>query len=294
MKKLLLSGTALLLQAAASAQLQNTDFETWEIPVNEAIGGNRPVGWVRTNGIPMSETYFFYHNPVTEAQNGDYALRISIWYTYDIDMAKQTASINSRPAALNGFYTYTDNLVFSNFTGEIVDDEARATVKLTKVNPVSGEAEVIGTGTTVLPPSGTYAAFTCPIVYTSTETPDTIEVLFDCSLMDKTSGGSSFTSPTGVGVSSILTIDNVSLTAATLSSEEFELQNLRIFPNPARDTVEIPGFKGAAKIFDITGKLVANHESLINKIDVAALQTGVYVLSLKNNFGTHNIRLIKQ
>ena len=90
MKKLLLIGTALLLQAAASAQLQNTDFETWEIPVNEAIGGNRPVGWVRTNGIPMSETYFFYHNPVTEAQNGDYALRISIWYTYDIDMAKQT------------------------------------------------------------------------------------------------------------------------------------------------------------------------------------------------------------
>lgn len=59
MKKHLLFGTALLLQLTVSAQLQNTDFETWEMPINQFGSNNRPTGWQRTNGVAGSENYFF-------------------------------------------------------------------------------------------------------------------------------------------------------------------------------------------------------------------------------------------
>ncbi len=291
MKKLLLLGTALLLHEVALAQLQNTDFETWVMPINGEINANRPVSWLRTNGISLNQNQF-YHPPVTEAQNGNYALRMSIWYTYDEDMAIQTAPINYRPAALTGFYTYTDNLVFSHFTNNIVDDEARVSVKLTKANNATGEVEVVGTGTIILPPSGVYTQFTCPILYTSGAIPDAIEVVFDSSLMDRFTDGA-YTSPALTGVSSILTVDNIALTT-TLADADLTKTKLSIYPNPVSDILYLSEFEGIATIFDMTGKRITAHEGTIKKIDVSTLQTGIYIVSINDNTGVQTLKLIKK
>lgn len=282
------------MQSTVFAQLQNTDFETWELPVSQSVGGNRPVGWQRTNGVEGSENLFFYHAPVTEAQNGDYALRISLWYTYDLDMARQIAPINYRPAALTGFYTYTDNIVYSHFADENVEDQARAIVRLTKLNLSTGLAEEVGTGTTLLAATTTFAEFTCPITYTSDAVPDTIEVVFDCSLMDKTTGGAGFTSPLISGVSSILTIDNLALTNETLSVAQMGKHKAAIYPNPATHEVYITGFEGSASIYDATGKKVRHDQNIVGQIDIAELQSGVYLLRLQDHSGWQTARIIKQ
>ncbi len=293
MKKLLLIGVALGIQGAAFGQLVNTDFENWINPVNGNVGSNRPVGWLRTNGIPGSESQNFYHAPATNAQNGNYALRLSVWYTYDMDMAKQTAPINSRPAALTGFFTYTNNQIDSPLDNAVIDDVASATVTLTKINQQTGLAEVIGMGQISFPASFSYSPFSVPINYTSTETPDTIEVLFDCSLMEKSNGGSGHTAPhgDGGGVCSILTIDNIALSAESLGQDQINEVKLKVYPNPATSIIAIDNYVGDAKIFDLTGKLVTEYKSVVDQIDVSNISTGIYILSLKNS--TYNTKLIK-
>ena len=292
MKKSVLLGTALLLQAVGFAQLQNTNFEIWENPVNDSPGGNRPVGWIRTNGIPSSENFNFYHDPATPAQFGDYALRLSIWYTYDEDMARQIAPIDYRPAALLGFYTYTDNQILDNMSENIIDDVAKATVRLTKADPATGEPILIGLGVVPLAPTQSYAPFVCAIDYLSGEIPDTIEVIFDASVMDKVTGVN-VTAPPGMGVSSILTIDNISLTTETLQAEDFTLANITVYPNPATDIVHIKGFEGNARIYEVSGKLVATYFTQVGDIDISLLIKGVYILSLHTDTGTFNTKLIK-
>ncbi len=198
------------ISIAANAQLQNTGFEDWQNPI-DPLTGNKPVGWTRSNGIPSGENYNFYHQPVTDPQSGNYALRLSIWYTYDEDMAFQEAPIASRPAAFTGYYTYTDNAVYSHFSGEVVDDEARVFVYLTKWNAALSQNDTIGTGYLQLAAVENYTQFNCPITYTSDATPDKIKVILDASLLDKSTGGAAFTSTVPGGVSSILTVDNLAL-----------------------------------------------------------------------------------
>lgn len=292
MKTLLLCGASLLIHLAGYSQLQNTDFENWVNPINNTWSVNRPVSWTRTNGIPNSFFIDFLHPPATPAQNGNYALRLSIWYTYDLDMAIQVAPINYRPTGLTGFYTYTDNKVYDD-GNVLIDDVAKATVRLTKIDPTTGNAVLVGLGETQLTAALTYTPFTCVINYFSSDIPDTIEVEFDCTLIDKVSGVS--VTPTDQsGISSILTIDNITLTTQPLSTQNFSLNSLKVYPNPANSIVNFQGFEGEVKVYDISGKNVKTSTTNSGSIDVSNLDAGVYILSFTNEDDVYNTKIIKE
>lgn len=292
MKNLILFGASLLIHVAGHAQLQNTDFENWVNPINNSLASNYPANWTRVNGVPNNPFINFYHPPVTAAQNGNYALRLSIWYSYDLDMAVQVAPINYRPTALTGFYTYTDNKVYGDNV-LIIDDIAKATVRLTKKDPTTGNAVLVGLGETQLTTALTYTQFTCTINYFSNDIPDTIEVEFDCTLMDKMSGP--HLTPIDVsGISSILTIDNIALTTNGLSTPNFSLNNLKVYPNPTHSMINFPEFEGEVNVYDISGKKVKSSNTNLGYIDISNLVNGVYILSFTNEEGTYNIKIIKK
>lgn len=291
MKNLILYGVSLLIHAAGYAQLQNTDFEIWVNPVTSTISTNRPVGWLRSNGYPNNPYINFYHPPTTAAQSGNYALKLSVWYSYDLDMATQVAPINYRPTSLTGYYTYTDNEVYDD-GNVIINDVAKVTVKLTKVDPTTGIKVLIGSGITQLNAAQTYTQFTCVINYVSNDIPDTVEVEFDCTLMDKMVGPNVLPINTS-GICSILTIDNIELTTS-LSAEKFSLSNIKMYPNPTTGIVNIPDFEGTVRIYDEAGKLVLSTFARKGTIDIGGVSNGIYILSLTNESGTHNTKIVKR
>lgn len=288
MKKLLL---LLLLAAgmAAQAQLQNMDFEEWEDGIQQSY--YLPSNWKRSDGVLQDGTTDFYHPPATDAQNGDYALRLSLWYTYVKDMAYQEAPINSRPTSLTGHYTYTDNLLMRLDTGETVIDTARVFVYMTKWNESLSRRDTIGTGILKLNAADQYTAFSCPITYTSDAVPDKIKVLLDCSIFDRNT--EEMQSGLSLGISSFFTIDNLALTPQALSTDNMVNKNIRLYPNPVSNKLFVDNFSGTASIYDIAGKQVLS-QAYNSGIDVSGFTKGVYLLKLQTENGASTHKFIKQ
>ena len=75
--------------------------------------------------------------------------------------------------------------------------------------------------------------------------------------------------------------------AGSLSVSDVNNAPATIYPNPARDVVNILPINGASfnnyKVFDITGKIRLSHTAAdIHKVDVSELSRGVYFLQLDN------------
>lgn len=75
---------------------------------------------------------------------------------------------------------------------------------------------------------------------------------------------------------------------AVLSHADFEKTAIRIFPNPANNTLYFSTTNGLsiddAKIFDASGKLIYSSLDLVDKnIDISNLSKGIYFISLQND-----------
>jgi len=88
-----------------------------------------------------------------------------------------------------------------------------------------------------------------------------------------------------------------------VSVEEVALSNLVIYPNPANSVLNINGelnaLSGASvQIFDISGKKVKdlslNFDANNTSVDVSALQTGTYILSISKNGAKQSYKFIKK
>lgn len=291
MKKFLQLTLLTALPFLANAQLQNSSFENWQNPITDIP--NKPVGWIRTNGDPMSEEFDFpFQNlPITTSQHGDYALRLSVWYGFDKDMAVQTAPISSRPEALTGYYTYTDDLIFSNALG-YVNDEAEVAVYLTKWNAALSQNDTIGTGRILLGAVNNYTVFHRPVTYTSNAVPDKARVVLNPSANVRVPGGGQFMAA-DLNISSILTIDNLTF-VETMSNEDHEKNTIKTYPNPTRDIISIFGFEGHAELFDTTGKKVLSQHYSDSPINISSLQQGIYLLRLDDGRKVTASKIIKQ
>jgi hypothetical protein len=290
MKKLLQIALFALLPFLSNAQLQNVGFELWEEPLTARIA----TGWTRTNGTTQSLSFQnLFWPPVTNAQNGTYAIRLSVWYNYEKDMVFQVAPIASRPAALSGYYTYTDNEdhIWGPVTGGAVTDYAKTTVILTKWNAALSEDVTIGFGELLLGGAEDYTYFNCPITYTSAEVPDTIKVILNCSvIVDPTDN---IFGMAELGISSIFTVDNLAL-SETLGSNDPDRKVVNVYPNPATDIINISGYEGTAVLYDATGKQVLVQEYSGGGIDISRLQQGIYLLKLDEGTKIRNTRIVKQ
>jgi hypothetical protein len=298
MNKPLLAAALLLLPFAGQAQLQNLNFEDWVSPFTSFT--NKPTGWnIHYDGRVDEPTTLFncYNAPDTAAQSGNYALKLSIWYDYTKDVAFQVAPINYSPTALEGYYTYTDNVIVPPTSNEEIPDVAQVSVLLTKWNTSLQKKDTIGMGLLDLNGTATYTKFSVNINYFSPITPDTIRVLLDPSLLRRDSN-LSFFSPNNTA--SYFTVDNLSLKntngPATSITETAAAISAKVFPNPATDQLHINGFSGQGSLFDINGRQVLDTRSLNQNstFSLAGLPTGLYVLHLSNESRTQRIKVAKQ
>lgn len=278
MKKLLIFFTTVFCANATNAQLQNLNFESWNRPeTNDGL--NSPVGWIWTNSnLEMEKS--FYYPPHEDAQNGAYALHLSVWYTYTKDAAIQHAPINYKPVSLKGFYKYVDNLIMGE--NGLQQDTALVSVFLTKATAIG--KDTVGVGLVNIGDSATvFTPFEAIINYTSNEMPDAITVILDPSMLNRsTHQHLDATGVPTVGLTSFLTIDNLSLTGGATNIATIENQkSFRVFPNPTQDNIRFASLSGQARIIDISGKVKLYKELQSEQIlDVSSLQTGIYYLQI--------------
>jgi hypothetical protein len=107
---------------------------------------------------------------------------------------------------------------------------------------------------------------------------------WDCNLTTNTC----FDPGTGLGAySSIATCQ----TACTATAINEEISNLLIYPNPVKNTLIIDGDYSLATIYDVFGKIVLTTDYK-KTINVAALNNGVYFITITTNKGTYIEKII--
>ena len=82
----------------------------------------------------------------------------------------------------------------------------------------------------------------------------------------------------------------------TLSTSDYEVDKMAIFPNPATNVIHIENNRPIEEIaiFDLQGKTTYRSSKVINKqLDISFLSAGIYLLQLKSNNQQQVIRLIK-
>lgn len=284
-----------VMPLAGNTQVSNLDFENWENPISESGFDNRPVGWMVQNTPLVEPTDFgmLYHPPVTDAQNGSYALKLSTWYYYTKDMAVTSQPYTSRLSSLKGFYKYEENQIENQM--DTVPDIAQISVFMTKWNTGTMHSDTVGMGVLDLNAAADYTLFTNQITYiNSTVVPDSIRILIDPSLVRRNPEGSNYMSFDD-GISSFLTIDNLSLIdEAVAGVDEFSM-SFRVFPNPASDAVIVENFQGRAALFDLNGKLVHEQELETNEfLSLNQLEAGMYMLRLNTDSSIQNVRIVKK
>ncbi|KAB1231290.1 reprolysin-like metallopeptidase [Chryseobacterium viscerum] len=91
----------------------------------------------------------------------------------------------------------------------------------------------------------------------------------------------------------------VKITAGTLAVREAidtKSSEISIYPNPADTFVEVKNLKGKAdyKIYSADGRLVQEGKLDGQRINVASLVKGMYVITIKDDKNTYNTKLIKK
>lgn len=295
MKKIYLFLIFIIIPFLGNAQLVNPDFEEWIDFHPDDISNFNPNGWSCYHYLgsnPIASNYFI-NPPVVEAQNGDYALMLSVWYFYTKDIAVQNAPIDYRPTALSGFYKYENNLLQTVETGEEIIDTAQISVYLWKLNTTTSRKDTIGSGIlNIHEEISDYESFTVNIDYFTAEVPDSITVVLDPSLVNRFNDINYISENS---FSSYLTIDNLSLLTSTSNNEAKQQLTYQIYPNPVTDMLYIPDFSGEASIHDLSGRRILTDKLDFHQpLSLNTIPNGIYILLLNTGTSTQQIKIIKQ
>ncbi len=80
----------------------------------------------------------------------------------------------------------------------------------------------------------------------------------------------------------------------TLSTSDFDLTSIKIYPNPTKDVLNFEGFDTASievVIFDVLGKNVLNKSLNTNEtLDVSQLVSGIYNITINGTFASKFIK----
>lgn len=100
--------------------------------------------------------------------------------------------------------------------------------------------------------------------------------------------------PTGVDPGSF----GLEITTQTLSQKSFSRQGFNIYPNPAKDKLQVSGIKNQAsiQIYNLLGKQVINLNNISDNqaFDVSSLSSGVYIIKVKLKDNTLTRKIIKE
>jgi endoglucanase len=104
-----------------------------------------------------------------------------------------------------------------------------------------------------------------------------------------------------LGLSSAgISLSHVSVEKLTLmtSSGEIRSQEIRIFPNPARDTIRVTNIQDYQRIllYDVSGKVHQSHKVIQPELEmnIHELPAGLYMLSLENGNDFSTFKIIKK
>lgn len=98
----------------------------------------------------------------------------------------------------------------------------------------------------------------------------------------------------------IITNNYMVTVAQTASIDDVNLNTVKLYPNPANDTVNITSQSNikAIKIFDHLGRVVKRitleNEILEKSINLSNLKTGLYFIEVENEAGKQSVKLIKE
>jgi hypothetical protein len=97
--------------------------------------------------------------------------------------------------------------------------------------------------------------------------------------------------PNAAAVSGMSTFD-----FNTLSTEEAELTDVSVFPNPVKNVATITGVSDieAVEITNINGQRIINRATSLTKIDLTGLPSGIYFAKIMATSGSKIVRLIKE
>ena len=82
----------------------------------------------------------------------------------------------------------------------------------------------------------------------------------------------------------------------TLSTDEVELTDVNVFPNPVKNVATITGVTDilSVEVTNINGQRVLNNVSNLSTIDMTSLQTGIYFAKITAAEGSKTVKLIKE
>lgn len=90
-------------------------------------------------------------------------------------------------------------------------------------------------------------------------------------------------------------MDNIKLTGSTLSTSNFNLSNVNIYPNPVRSGGTISFTTNQplqVVIYDVLGKQVLSKRVTNNTLNIVSLKAGVYLVQLSDNTSTTTKKLV--
>lgn len=264
----------------AHAQLHNLDFESW---TTDSISAQvHPDAWsFYSTSLSSDQNGYCYQ--VTPAQQGDYALGVSVWYYYVKSQAVQKAAYAARPTALDGYYTYTENTVHSLLTNDTLSDTALVSILLTRWNDATLRADTVGYGILPLFASGDYSPFSCPVTYASAAFPDSITIVLDPSIVRRYVDITDFQALSAEGTCSYLTIDALSLQTPTGQVELQADPGFAVYPNPSSGAFTVI-HRGSTRtqlaVFNAVGERVYETRATGPRttIDLSGHPKGIYVM----------------
>lgn len=301
-KTLLLSIFCFLLgQGAMTQTIPNANFDS------VYIGGiDRLYAWGNSDGCPF-EPFAIWANVTVTYYNQNY---IAARLRTAVDANGQAApsflfssSFNdpTNPGCNEQFmktgqpFPFAVDGIFGEYMfwndSLLTGDYGTVSVILKKFNPITQESDTVAYGSQNLLPTATdsiFEPFLVNLQYKNQMTPDSIVIIFYSSGTNLKGG--------------VLTVDNLGSGSLTNNKSIFNKKiNIKIFPNPVNDAVNIVikdggiGEKTNLQVFDIYGRML--EETVLNSdsktFDMSRYSTGVYLFYFKMNDKIEVIKIIK-
>jgi hypothetical protein len=96
----------------------------------------------------------------------------------------------------------------------------------------------------------------------------------------------------------VMTNDAITTVEKPLSVVDFNLDKIRLFPNPANNQLIVSGLDSnelkSLQVYSLHGQLLINQESNTTSIEVTNLQEGVYFLKISTTKGVSFKRFVKE
>jgi hypothetical protein len=100
------------------------------------------------------------------------------------------------------------------------------------------------------------------------------------------------------GMGKLDAYEAIKLALNTVSIDQIEEESfVKVFPNPTTGLLYIQGNLIGNETFELIGldgKILLNGQLEIGKLDLSALQTGMYILNIHSNGGDKSVQVIKE